>query len=199
MKNIITIFLIVSFNSFAQNNSKNLKTELLEFIKPDEFIANFAFGDFNGDKFTDATVVVANKNEKKLVNPDGEKYKRNLILLQRNRATGKLEKILENNDIVYCYACGAEKGSPLTSISLKSNILTVEHSGGKMNRWARVTTFEYNRDMQLWWLVKDASSTYNLSKSNNIKSNIKTQDDFGFIYFQYFDAFSEDLTKQIKN
>jgi hypothetical protein len=53
--------------------------------------------------------------------------------------------------------------------------------------------------MQLWWLIKDASSTYNLSKGNNIKSLVKTQDDFGFIYFQYFDAFSEDLTKQIKN
>ncbi len=199
MKNIIVFLLFVTVSSFAQNNSKDLKEEFIEFIKEDELIVEFTSGDFNGDKFTDAVLVTANKNERKLVNSAGEKYKRNLIILQRNRATGKLEKILENNDVVYCFNCGAEKTSPLTSISLKSNLLTIEHSGGKMNRWSRVTTFEYNRDMQLWWLIKDASSTYNLSKRNTIKSLVKTQDDFGFIYFQYFDAFSEDLTKQIKN
>ncbi len=206
MKKILLFVVFISAISFAQNenNVLNKKTEpitdeLTPFVKANEYIVTYVKGDFNGDKSSDVVLVVANKDEKNLVNSAGEKYKRNLIILQRNRSTGKLEKTLENNDIIYCYAYSSGNGPPLTSINLKSNILTVEHSGGKMNRWARVTTFEYNREMQLWWLIKDASSTYNLSKGNDINSTIKTQDDFGFIYFQYFDAFSEDLTKQIKN
>jgi hypothetical protein len=210
MRKILFLLLIISAVSFSQKkrNSKlvNFKVkekpvvpfkEIKPFLKENEYIITYASGDFNGDKLLDAVIVVGNENERRINRSDSLKLKRNLIILQRNE-NGKLLKTLENNDVVYCYSCYSPFGSPLASVVFKGNTFSVEHEAGKINRWTRIITFEYNIEMQLWWLIKDASSTYNLSTKNNIKSVVKTQDDFGFIYFEYFDAFSEDLTKQKK-
>ena len=99
-------------------------------------------------------------------------------------------------DVVYCYKCNSSQGSPLTSLVFKGNTFSVGHEAGKVNRWTRIITFEYEREKQLWWLIKDAASSYNIMNSNDMQSEVKTQNDFGFIYFQNYDAFSEDLTKQ---
>jgi len=157
----------------------------------------YATGDFNGDKQIDAVLVLGNLDEVSKYKSNEIKSKRNVLILKRND-TGKLEKILENEDIVYCYSCNSPQGSPLTSIVFLGNTFSVEHEAGKANRWTRIITFEYDREKELWWLIKDASSIYNIMNNKNIQSEVKTQDDFGFIYFEYYDAFSDDLTKQYK-
>ena len=208
MKKFLILLILITSVSFAQKkkNSKldNFKVkekqvvpiqEIRNFLKVNEYIVTYASGDFNGDKLLDAVLVVGNEKEKHNDKTESINYKRNLIILQRN-TKGNLEKTLENEDVVYCYKCNSSQGSPLTSIVFKGNTFSVEHEAGKVNRWTRIITFEYEREKQLWWLIKDASSSYNIMNSNDIQSEVKTQDDFGFIYFQNYDAFSEDLTKQ---
>ena len=208
MKKFLILLILITSVSFAQKkkNSKldNFKVkekqvvpiqEIRDFLKVNEYIVTYASGDFNGDKLLDAVLVVGNEKEKHNDKTDSINYKRNLIILQRN-AKGNLEKTLENEDVVYCYTCNSSQGSPLTSLVFKGNTFSVGHEAGKVNRWTRIITFEYEREKQLWWLIKDAASSYNIMNSNDMQSEVKTQDDFGFIYFQNYDAFSEDLTKQ---
>tara|TARA_B110001450_G_scaffold41916_1_gene37926 strand:- start:1411 stop:2046 length:636 start_codon:yes stop_codon:yes gene_type:complete len=208
MKKFLILLILITSVSFAQKkkNSKldNFKVkekqvvpiqEIRDFLKVNEYIVTYASGDFNGDKLLDAVLVVGNEKEKHNDKTDSINYKRNLIILQRN-AKGNLEKTLENEDVVYCYTCNSSQGSPLTSLVFKGNTFSVGHEAGKVNRWTRIITFEYEREKQLWWLIKDAASSYNIMNSNDMKSEVKTQNDFGFIYFQNYDAFSEDLTKQ---
>jgi hypothetical protein len=208
MKKFLILLILITSVSFAQKkkNSKldNFKVkekqvvpieEIRDFLLDNEYIVTYASGDFNGDKLLDAILVVGNEKEKHNDKTESINYKRNLIILQRN-TKGNLEKTLENEDVVYCYTCNSSQGSPLTSIVFKGNTFSVEHEAGKVNRWTRIITFEYEREKQLWWLIKDAASSYNIMNSNDMKSEVKTQNDFGFIYFQNYDAFSEDLTKQ---
>lgn len=208
MKKFLILLILITSVSFAQKkkNSKldNFKVkekqvvpiqEIRDFLKVNEYIVTYASGDFNGDKLLDAVLVVGNEKEKHNDKTDSINYKRNLIILQRN-AKGNLEKTLENEDVVYCYTCNSSQGSPLTSLVFKGNTFSVGHEAGKVNRWTRIITFEYEREKQLWWLIKDAASSYNIMNSNDMQSEVKTQNDFGFIYFQNYDAFSEDLTKQ---
>jgi hypothetical protein len=208
MKKFLILLILITSVSFAQKkkNSKldNFKVkekqvvpieEIRDFLLDNEYIVTYASGDFNGDKLLDAILVVGNEKEKHNDKTESINYKRNLIILQRN-TKGNLEKTLENEDVVYCYTCNSSQGSPLTSIVFKGNTFSVEHEAGKVNRWTRIITFEYEREKQLWWLIKDAASSYNIINSNDMKSEVKTQNDFGFIYFQNYDAFSEDLTKQ---
>ena len=208
MKKFLILLILITSVSFAQKkkNSKldNFKVkekqvvpiqEIRDFLKVNEYIVTYASGDFNGDKLLDAVLVVGNEKEKHNDKTDSINFKRNLIILQRN-AKGNLVKTLENEDVIYCYTCNSSQGSPLTSLVFKGNTFSVGHEAGKVNRWTRIITFEYEREKQLWWLIKDAASSYNIMNSNDMQSEVKTQDDFGFIYFQNYDAFSEDLTKQ---
>lgn len=172
--------------------------ELEPFIASDEYLVTYDTGDFNGDKQTDAIVVVAKLNEISKFKKDQTRSKRKVLILKRND-DGVLEKTLENEDIVYCYKCDSPYGSPLASIVFSGNTFAVEHEAGKANRWTRIITFEYNREQELWLLHKDASSLYNIMNSKGFQSEVKTKDDFGFIYFENYDAFSEDLTKKSKH
>ena len=53
-----------------------------------------------------------------------------------------------------------------------------------------------DREKEVWLLLKDASSTYNIMNSSGLKSSVKTREDFGFITFENFDAFEDDLIKK---
>ncbi|PHS05895.1 MAG: hypothetical protein COA88_11505 [Kordia sp.] len=211
MRKITILLLLIATISFAQKKKKNWADdfvvsekptipveEIKGFLKAGQYIITYEAGDFNGDKLIDAILVVGDLDEVSSYRSDTVKSKRSVIILRRNDF-GVLEKTLENEDIVYCYTCNSPQGSPLTSVVFSGNTFAVEHEAGKVNRWTRIITFEYDREKQLWLLLKDASSTYNIMNSKGFTSNVKTQDDFGFIYFENYDAFSEDLTKQTKH
>jgi len=211
MKKIILLLLLITTVSFAQKKKKRWSDDFVAAEKPtipideikgflgaNQYIITYEAGDFNGDKLIDAILVVGDLNEVSKYKSDEIKSKRNVIILERNDS-GILEKTLENEDIIYCYSCNSPQGSPLTSIVFTGNTFAVEHEAGRANRWTRIITFEFDREKELWWLLKDASSTYNIMNSKGFKSEVKTQDDFGFIYFENYDAFSGDLTKQTKD
>ena len=210
MKKITLLFLLIAMVSFAQKKKKRWSDdfvakekptipfeEIKPFVTEGKYMITYAAGDFNGDQQIDAILVLGDLDEVSKYKSDEIKSKRNLLILKRNDA-GKLEIMHQNEDIVYCYSCNSPQGSPLTSIVFSGNTFAVEHEAGKANRWTRIITFEYDRDKELWWLIKDASSLYNIMNSKGFQSEVKTQDDFGFIYFEYYDAFSDDLTKQSK-
>lgn len=208
MKKITIFFLLLTVVSFAQKKKKRWSddfvakekpsipiSEINAFIDEGQYLVTYEAGDFNGDKLIDAVVVLANLDEVSKYKNEQIQSKRNVIILKRND-NGVLEKTLENDAIVYCYLCSSPFGSPLTSIVFSGNRFAVEHEAGKVNRWTRIITFEYDREKELWLLLKEATSIYNIMNSRGFQSEVKTQDDFGFIYFENYDAFSEDLIKK---
>mgnify|MGYP000695838078 CR=1 FL=1 len=210
MRKITLLFLILTTVGAAQKRKKHWTEthkikekpvipieEINAFVDENEYLITYDSGDFNGDKQTDAIVVIAQLDEISKFKKDQTRSKRKVLILKRND-NGILEKTLENEDIVYCYRCDSPYGSPLTSVVFSDNTVSVEHEAGKVNRWARIITFEYNREQELWLLHKDASSVYNIMNSKGFQSEVKTKNDFGFIYFENFDAFSENLTKKSK-
>jgi hypothetical protein len=211
MKKITLLLLVLTTIGFAQKKKKRWSDtyvvkekltipieEIDVFVGENEYLVTYDAGDFNGDKQTDAVVVVAQLDEVSKFKKDQTHSKRKVFILKRND-DGVLEKTLENEDVVYCYRCDSPYGSPLTSVVFSGNTFAIEHEAGKANRWTRIITFEFNREQELWLLHKDASSVYNIMNSKGFQSDVKTKDDFGFIYFENFDAFSEDLTKKSKH
>lgn len=211
MRKITVFCLLITTLTFAQKKKKHWSDtyvvkekitipveEIDVFVGENEYLVTYDAGDFNGDKQSDAVVVVAQLDEISKYTQDQTHSKRKVMILKRNDE-GVLEKIHENEDIVYCYRCDSPYGSPLTSIVFSGNTFAVEHEAGKANRWTRIITFKYDVDKELWLLLKDASSVYNIMNNKGFQSEVKTQDDFGFIYFVNYDAFSEDLTKQTKH
>ena len=209
MKKSLLLFIVFcSFFSFSQKKKMRWsdtfvakekpripREEVEIFIDEDEYLITFEAGDFIEDKLIDAVAITAKKDEVSAYNKDQTKTKRKVLILKRNNE-GKLEKIAENEDIVYCYLCESPFGSPLTSIVFSGNTFAIEHEAGKANRWARIITFEYNFEQQQWLLLKDASSIYNIMNSSGFQSDVKTRKDFGNILFTNYDAFSLDLVKK---
>jgi len=215
MKKITILLLLCSCAVFAQKKKKKRWSdtyivkekpvipikEIDPFVNEDQFIITYTAGDFNGDTLIDAVVVLSDKKEvdmqRKLSQP-GEEIKRPLLILKRNK-DGKLEKMHENNSVVYCYMCDSPNGSPLTSVVFEGNSFAVQHEAGRANRWTRIITFEYDREKEIWLLKKDATSQYNIMNKQGFESTVKTQDDFGFILFESVDVYQEDLLKKTKH
>ena len=213
MYKIITLsFLILTSVSVAQKKKKprwsdtyKVKptpkieySEIAPFIKGNQYLVTSVAGDFNGDKQLDAIVILADKKEDEEILKQEKPIKRPLLILKRNK-NGVLEKMHENDKVVYCYMCGSTMGSPLTSVLFDGNVFAVQHEAGKSNRWSRIISFEYDKEKEVWLLLKDATSRYNIMNSKGLESTVKTQNDFGFITFEKFDAFEEDLIKKTAN
>ena len=152
----------------------------------------FAYGDFNGDALYDAVILFKKTDEASLSLSESTPIERPLLVLLRN-AKGELYLKSRNDRAVYCYKCGSDYGSPITDILIEGNQFIIQHESGKANRWTRLLTFEYDALKQHFYLVKDATSTYSLSKVKDIENEVKTMKDFGFIPFKGFDVYASDL------
>jgi len=206
MKKLVLLFLVISTVSFAQKKKhwsdafveapkpQIPVSELIPFKADDEVIVTYTANDFNKDKQVDAVVVLAKKDEAKIYSQTGEHIARKLLILQRNEQ-GVLEKIAENDKVVYCYRCSTPYGNPLVSVKFKANKITVEHESGKVNRWSRLTTFTYDADKKEWFLTRDASSVYKIT-GGHIRSIQLFPKDFGVITFEQYDYTAEDLRKK---
>ncbi|MFD0963060.1 hypothetical protein [Pseudofulvibacter geojedonensis] len=212
MKNIITILvLLITCISTAQKKKdlwlkdyvvkekpKVPIQEVTPFVGEDQFVITYSAGDFNGDTLTDVIAVLGDKKEVDKQRKDSnkeEEIRRPLLILKRNDQ-GVLELMHKNDSVVYCYMCGSANGSPLTSILFTGNTFAVQHEAGKSNRWTRLITFEFDREKEVWLLKKDATSKYNIMNRKGFESEVKTQDDFGFIQFVNVDVYEDDLIKK---
>lgn len=209
VRKITILLLLITSIAFAQKKKKprwsdtyvvkekaKVPIEELEaFVDEEHFIITYAAGDFNGDLQTDAILVLGDKKEVDKHRTKQEEVKRPLLILKRNDQ-GVLEKMHENDKVVYCYMCDSPNGSPLTSILFEGNTFAVQHEAGKSNRWTRIVSFEYDREKEVWLLLKDATSQYNIMNGKGFDSTVKTQDDFGFITFERVDVFEDDLIKK---
>ena len=212
MKKITILLLLFSCVAFAQKKKKKRWSdtyvvkekpvipikEIDPFVGEDQFIVTYTAGDFNGDTLIDAVVVLSNKKEidsQRKSKVDEEEIKRPLLILKRNNQ-GELEKMHENDSVVYCYMCASPNGSPLTSVIFEGNSFAVQHEAGRANRWSRIITFEFDKEKEIWLLKKDATSRYNIMNKKGFESKVKTQDDFGFIQFVNVDVYQEDLLKK---
>lgn len=207
---IIGLFVVMTSLGFAQKKNKRWSDdikrkpkpvvpyeELKPFVKDNESVVTYDAGDFNGDKMLDVILVVTHENEQKLSVSQNKQVNRKVLILKRN-FQNVLEKTHENDSVIYCYLCESTEGSPLTSVEFKGNQFSIQHEAGKTNRWARILTFEYDQEKQIWLLLKDATSQYNITSSKGLVSEVKTQNDFGFITFDRVDVYEKDLRKKNK-
>lgn len=169
--------------------------ELDAFVLNGYKIVTYTYGDFNDDKKQDAVLLLKKFNEEKEALSSDTPVERPLMILMRG-TDGKLYKSARNDRAVYCYKCGSDFGSPLTDIQIFGNTFSIQHEAGKTNRWTRLISFQYNALTQDFTLVKDATSTYDISASKPVDNEVKTKKDFGVIPFEDFDVYSEDLKQK---
>ena len=166
---------LVSNNLFAKGGPKypNIK----EFVPEGYRIFDTASGDFNDDGFKDYLVVLKSINEN--TNSNGE---RPLILL-KGSAKNKFELVARNDSVVLCGNCGGVFGDPYQSVSIKKNLITIEHSIGGAWQWDRVVSFRYNFETKDIVLHEDITKSRQKHSPNNQKSIASNKSDFGVLAF----------------
>lgn len=169
--------------------------ELDAFVLNGYKIVTYSYGDFNQDKKWDAVLLLKRLDEEEMASKKEDPIERPLIILMRNQ-DGKLQKVARNDRAVYCYKCGSDFGSPLTDIVIEGGTFSIQHEAGKTNRWTRLISFMYDELSKKFSLKKDATSFYNISGSDSVKSEVKTTKDFGEISFEDFDVYSKDLKQK---
>lgn len=193
MKLLLSALLILAVISCHQKESsadKDSPEALLTFIPRGYMLKDTARGDLNLDGLKDLILVLSREEEEKtsdiIENP--EKRLMLILLAQKNNT---YKRAAQNENVIYCYDCGGMLGDPYQRIMVQDGQFTIEHFGGSSWRWARTITFKYSPSEDDWHLTEDALVNSHASDPENIKTTIRTADDFGKIRFESFDIYKE--------
>jgi hypothetical protein len=127
---------------------KKLEVVFAKFIQKGCTITDTVQGDYNKDGKVD--VVLVTEDVKK---PEDD---RTIIILENKGDSYK--QVAKTNKVIMCASCGGAFGDPFASISLKGNILTINHYGGSAWRWANTYTFRFQKNE--WQLIGLSESGY---------------------------------------
>lgn len=167
---------------------KDSAEALLEFIPKNYSLLDTTRGDLNQDGLTDLIMVLNQTNEADSSDINSDPIKRRMLILI-NKNNKKYELTKQNDNAVYCYACGGMLGDPYQNITIKNGSFSIEHFGGSSWRWARTSTFSYqDKD---WYLTEDALVSSHASDPEKIDAKTRTQKDFGKVKFEDFDIYKE--------
>lgn len=125
------------------------------FVPKGWFIKDSTKGDFNNDKLEDVVLVLANDKEEAENNYDYE-CARPILILQKTK-TGYLLSAFSKKGVL-CKNCGGVFGDPFESISLKNNVLNINHYGGSAWRWTKNLTFRFQN--KKWELIGISEDSY---------------------------------------
>ncbi|KAF2509109.1 hypothetical protein [Flavobacterium foetidum] len=149
-----------------------------------------ASGDLNLDKIKDLIVVLKKNGEDTLSVDIDNPERRPLLILLRDKEN-KLKFARRNDNTVYCIQCGGMLGDPFMGITIKNGYFSVEHYGGSNWRWKSIITYKYSKKDKEWFLYKDGLESFQISDTENVKTEIKTAKDFGRVKFQDFDIYKD--------
>ncbi|MFB9077987.1 hypothetical protein ACFFLS_04875 [Flavobacterium procerum] len=169
---------------------RNLPNELSAFIPTNYSVLDTASGDLNLDKIKDYIVVLKKNREDTLSDVVDNPERRPLLILLSDKEN-KLKLARRNDNTVYCIDCGGMLGDPFMGITIKNGYFSVEHYGGSNWRWKSIITYKYSKTEKEWFLYKDGLESFQISDTENVKTEIKTAKDFGRVKFQDFDIYKD--------
>jgi hypothetical protein len=116
-----------------------------------------ARGDLNYDQQEDLALVLKSKKEDdKDADPNIEPPGRLLVLLFK---TGEGYKAaLKLDSVILCQQCGGIMGDPFADISIRKNVLTIDHYGGSAWRWSLIHKFRYQQND--FYLIGETNYSY---------------------------------------
>jgi hypothetical protein len=142
--------------SLANAQPPATPAEAKPFIPEGYEVLDYQTGDLNGDKKTDAILVLKISGEDSITE---ETPNRPMLLLIR-QANGKLKKALQNDRAIMCRQCGGSFGDPYEAVSIKNNSLTLTFYGGSSWRWAYRYDFVYRPATKNWYLIKETQTNF---------------------------------------
>jgi len=104
-----------------------------------------AKGDLNNDQLEDLALVLKSKKEDdKDADPNVEPPGRLLVLLFKTADGYKTAMKLDS--AILCKQCGGVFGDPFADMTIKKNVLTINHYGGSAWRWELTHRFRYQQN-----------------------------------------------------
>jgi len=104
-----------------------------------------AKGDLNNDQQEDLALVLKSKKEDdKDADPNIEPPGRLLVLLFKT-AEG-YQTAIKLDSAILCQQCGGVFGDPFADITIRKNVLTINHYGGSAWRWELTHRFRYQQN-----------------------------------------------------
>jgi hypothetical protein len=176
--------------------SDSIETEEEEVISEIKSMESFIYegyqvldstsADLNGDSFTDIILIMKQENEEELSENSEEEVKRPLLILTGD-GNGSFTEDASNDKAVYCFSCGGMMGDPYSGLNVEGNFFTLTHYGGSAQRWARIITFEYNKDYKGWYLHKDGTESFHASSPEKVTNTQKRTMGVPFKDFNIYD------------
>ena len=167
-------------STVLEQDSMSLPEYLYPFVLPNYEVLKFKKGNLNKDNLEDFVLILAVKNE----NEKGDALRPLLLLTQNEDKTYILTA--RNDSIVNCRDCGG-KLDPLADISIKNGFFTIEHEGGRRERWTKNITFSFNQELNSWFLHRiDETEIDTSNEKDKGISKTRTEKDFGKILFKEY-------------
>ncbi len=205
MNNFIKVFLLINvlaFSCFAQKPkpanafpSLNLEidklpSEIKAFIPEGYVPMDVSSGDLNLDTFPDVILIVKKPNESETSDVIDNPTKRPLLIIL-GEGNDKYKLAARNDNVVLCVSCGGAFGDPLSGISIKRGVFSVEHYAGSNWRWTKIITFKYSAKDKNWFLSRIGSDSFHTSDPNKSKTTVKTVKNFGKVLFEKYDGYKD--------
>lgn len=141
-------------SAFAQ--TKTLPAEARSFVIKGYEMLDYITGDLNGDKRSDAILILKSAGEE--ASATEENTRPFLILIRQ--ANGKLKQVKRNDNLVLCKECGGVFGDPYDNTSISNNGFTVDFYGGSSWRWGYTYHFAYKAAKSNWYLVHEKQISF---------------------------------------
>ncbi len=182
--------IIVTLILFFTYNIKFIKALSLTEILPSGYeILDSVSGDLNKDEYKDMIIILKHNHEDSLSRNSEYAIKRETLILLGTENGYTINA--RNSNAVYCANCGGPMGDPFVGVSIQNGSFSIQHYGGGVWRWGRVSTFTQNSPGK-WVLSKDENETFSTENPEATKEKIiTTPKEFGVITFEQYDIDKE--------
>ncbi|MEO7983639.1 MAG: hypothetical protein ABI688_06135 [Bacteroidota bacterium] len=171
-----------------------LATKPQEVTVPDEarsFIAkgfeplDYVTGDLNGDKKTDAILLLKQPGEDTF---DIDAASIRPIILLIRQTDGKLKQVARNDKAIMCRQCGGVFGDPYSGTEIITNGFTLSFYGGSSWRWGTDYRFMYKPAKKNWYLVREAQTSFQSGDPERTTTNVTIEEtELGEVPFEKVD------------
>ncbi len=184
MCKLVATALFLVFFTGVKAQDKILPAEAKSFLLHGYEMLDYVTGDLNGDKKTDAILILKIPGEDTAT----EDVKRPLLILIR-QVNGKLKQEKRNDDVIMCRQCGGVFGDPYEGTEITGNGITINFYGGSSWRWGYTYKFAYKTAKRNWYLINEKQISYhNTEPEINVKEVEIPEAELGEIPFEKFNV-----------
>ena len=180
---IATLLFFTSLITKAQEIK--VPAEVKSFILNGYEVLDYVTGDINGDKKTDAILILKQSGEDTATMDSAAA--RPLLLLMR-QANGKLKQVARNDKAIFCRQCGGVFGDPYAATKIIAIGFNLSFYGGSNWRWSVDYRFVYKPLKKNWYLVKENHSNFNAGDPAHTTKNVIIEErELGEVPVEKFD------------